>query len=53
MHEQACFAGLGYRKGDFPESELAAAGSLAIPVHSALAAEDLDYVAEQIRRFYA
>ena len=53
MHEQACFAGLGYRKGDFPESELAAADSLAIPVHSALAAEDLDYVADQIRSFYA
>ncbi len=53
MHEQACFADLGYRRGDFVESERAAADSLAIPVHSALGGEDMEYVADHIRRFYA
>ncbi|MBM3795095.1 MAG: DegT/DnrJ/EryC1/StrS family aminotransferase [Acidobacteria bacterium] len=53
MHEQQCFANLGYRKGDFPESERAAAESLAIPVHSALPKEDMEYVAGLIRAFSA
>ncbi|MCC6538382.1 MAG: DegT/DnrJ/EryC1/StrS family aminotransferase [Bryobacterales bacterium] len=53
MHEQQCFANLGYRKGDFPESERAAADSLAIPVHSALPKEDMEYVAGLIRAFHA
>jgi dTDP-4-amino-4,6-dideoxygalactose transaminase len=53
MHEQQCFANLGYRKGDFPESERAAADSLAIPVHSALPKEDMEYVAALIRGFSA
>jgi len=53
MHEQQCFANLGYRKGDFPESERAAAESLAIPVHAALPKEDMEYVAGLIRAFSA
>jgi dTDP-4-amino-4,6-dideoxygalactose transaminase len=52
MHQQACFAELGYREGDFPQSERAAREVLAIPVHSALPAADLEYVADRIRRFY-
>jgi len=51
MHEQTCFADLGYRKGDFPESERAAAESLAIPVHSALPAADMDYIAGVVKAF--
>jgi dTDP-4-amino-4,6-dideoxygalactose transaminase len=53
LHQQVCFKDLGYREGDFPESERAAKESLAIPIHSALPAEDLGYVVEQIRAFYA
>lgn len=53
MHEQVCFQNLGYRTGDFPESERAAAESLAIPVHSALTGEDMEYIAGVIRGFYA
>ena len=52
LHLQPCFQDLGYRPGDFPESEKAAQDSLSIPVHSALAKEDLEYVANVIRRFY-
>lgn len=53
MHEQTCFADLGYKTGDFPESERAAKEVLAIPVHSALPAGDLEYIVDCIRRFYA
>ncbi len=52
LHQQECFASLGYRKGDFPESERAAAESLALPVYPELPQEDLRYVAESIRDFY-
>ena len=53
MHEQVCFRDLGYAKGAFPESERAAAETLAIPVHSALPADDMQYIAGVIRGFYA
>jgi dTDP-4-amino-4,6-dideoxygalactose transaminase len=52
LHEQECFRYLGYRAGDFPESEKAAREVLALPIHSALAGEDVDYVCAQIRAFY-
>jgi dTDP-4-amino-4,6-dideoxygalactose transaminase len=52
LHQQACFRDLAYREGDFPESEKAAREVLALPVHSALSGQDLDYVCQQIRAFY-
>lgn len=52
LHQQECFRDLGYRAGDFPESEKAARETLALPVHSALSEEDVDYVGARIRAFY-
>jgi dTDP-4-amino-4,6-dideoxygalactose transaminase len=52
LHLQPCYASLGYSKGDFPVSEKLAAESLALPVHSELAVEDIDYICELIQSFY-
>ena len=51
LHLQPCYRDLGYREGDFPESEKAAKESLALPVHSALKPEDMDYICDLIRQF--
>ena len=53
LHEQECFASLGYKKGDFPESEKAAAESLALPVYPELADEQICFVVEKIRQFFS
>lgn len=53
LHLQPCYAQLGYRQGDFPEAEKAAAEVLALPIHSALEEADIRYVCATIREFYA
>jgi dTDP-4-amino-4,6-dideoxygalactose transaminase len=53
LHLQPCYADLGHKQGDFPVSEKLAAESLALPVHSEIAADDIDYVCDSIRSFYA
>ncbi len=51
LHLQPCYSQLGHKKGDFPVSERMAADSLALPVHSELAPEDVDYICDAIRAF--
>ena len=53
LHQQACFAYLGYRKGDFPHSEYAAAHTVALPIYPELTTEMQDAVIESIEAFYA
>ena len=52
MHMQECFASLGYRAGDFPESEGAASQTLALPIYPELTDEQAAYVVACIREFY-
>jgi dTDP-4-amino-4,6-dideoxygalactose transaminase len=53
LHLQPCFAYLGHRPGEMPESERAAGEVLALPVFPELSAAQIDYVAGTIERFYA
>jgi len=51
LHLQESFQYLGYKKGDFPESEKASDQTLAIPVYPDLTREELDYIIESIKEF--
>ncbi len=52
FHLQECFSSLGYKKGDFPQSEFAAAHSLALPIYPELTTEMQQYVVETLQSFY-
>jgi dTDP-4-amino-4,6-dideoxygalactose transaminase len=51
MHIQECFSYLGFKKGDFPESEKAANEVLAIPIYPELTDEMKDCVVDAIVSF--
>jgi dTDP-4-amino-4,6-dideoxygalactose transaminase len=52
LHLQECFAYLGYREGQFPESERACREVLSIPVFPELSQAQVEFVAETIRGFF-
>lgn len=53
LHQQPVFEDLGYKAGDLPETEKAAAEALSLPMFPELKQEQQDYVISKIMEFYA
>ena len=53
MHQQECFASLGYKAGDLPETEKACGEVLALPVYPELMEEQVRHVAEELLKVVA
>lgn len=52
FHLQECFQSLGHKSGDFPESELAASETLALPIYPELRADQQEFVVRIIQSFF-
>ena len=52
LHLQQCFAYLGCKPGDCPQSERAAAETLALPIYPELTEAQLQYVVDTIAAYY-
>lgn len=53
LHMQECFKNLGYKKGDFPNSEKIAEAGLSLPMFPELTDEQISYVIEKIKEFFS
>ena len=52
LHQQECFAYLGYKSEDLPETLKAANEVLALPIYPELTLEEQSYLVEKVMAFY-
>jgi len=52
LHMQQCFAYLGHKPEDFPESLRASRETLALPIYPELSESQLQYVVDSIKGFF-
>ncbi|GJL66099.1 MAG: glutamine--scyllo-inositol aminotransferase [Nitrospirales bacterium] len=53
LHLQECYQPLGYEKGQLPVSEQAAQEVLSLPIYSELTTQQIEYVVQTIKQFFA
>ena len=53
LHLQPCFGYLGYKEGAFPRAEKSAKRILSVPMYPELTKEQIEFVSNTIREFYA
>ena len=51
FHFQECFSNLGYKQGEFPNAEMAANTSIAVPIYPELTQEQLIFVVNKIAEY--
>ncbi|MCX5707298.1 MAG: DegT/DnrJ/EryC1/StrS family aminotransferase [Candidatus Omnitrophica bacterium] len=51
LHLQKCFRYLGYKRGDFPESEKAARQTLTLPIDPCLTQKERRYISQSLKEF--
>ncbi len=52
LHLQEAYKNLGYKKGDFPNSELATSEIIALPLYPEMSREQVEYVVKCVSSFY-
>jgi len=52
LHLQPAFKYLGYKKGDFPESEKASKEVLSLPMYPELSKKEQEFIVRKIKEFY-
>ena len=52
LHLQEVYAGLGYKRGDFPVSEKASEEVISLPMYPELKEEQIELVAREIKNFF-
>ncbi|MCL5027865.1 MAG: DegT/DnrJ/EryC1/StrS family aminotransferase [Bacteroidetes bacterium] len=52
LHLQECFKYLGYKKGDFPNTELLADSCISLPIYPELNDNQIEYVCSNIQDFF-
>ena len=50
IHLQECYKNLGFKRGDFPESEKLAREILSLPLYAELEDEEIKYICEKIKK---
>lgn len=51
MHLQECYAGLGFKKGDFPIAEEISQTELSLPLYYGMTEEEIKYVIDRVNEF--
>jgi len=53
LHLQECFKDLGYKKGEFPNSERIAEAGLSLPMFPEMTDEQINYVVGKVKEFFS